>query len=328
MSQETVISVVELVGTVVILWIGFAMVLQSQISIGSLFTFYALLSYFITPVKNLIDLQPAIQKAYVAVDRLNDIVLLDKEKNEGENKGFDDEISSIEFRNVSHRYGNRELTLNNVSFSIRKGEKIAIIGVSGSGKTTLAKLLLRLYEVETGDIFINGNSIRKYSLDALRKKIGYVSQNVFLMSDSIKNNIKLTNSNATDDDVIFVSKKSCADDFIKNLPFGYETVLEENGMNLSGGQRQKIAIARMLLSKPEVIILDEATSNLDVYSENIIKNNLMESNETVIVITHKLKNVKLCDKIVLIENGFITEMGSHEELIKKNGRYAQMLEEG
>lgn len=327
MTQDTLADTVELIGTALILWIGFGLVLTNQVTIGALITFYVLLSYFTEPIKNLIELQPTIQTAIVAADRLNDILNLQKESHE-DNKGIVPKASSVEFQNVYFRYGNGELVLENVSMSIHHGERIAIVGESGSGKTTLVKLLLRFYPPEQGAILVDGNSINDISLSVLRQNIAYVDQNTFLFSDTIKNNLKLGNPNATDKEIEEACRISRADDFISKLPFGYDTPLDENGSNLSGGQRQRLAIARALLKKPQLLILDEATSNLDTITETSIKNTIIGLDErmTCIIIAHRLTTVKNCDYIFVMDRGKVVESGTHEKLINKGGKYSTLWE--
>ena len=325
LSQDTLADTVELIGTVVILWIGFTMVLAGQVTIGSLMTFYVLLSYFTQPIKNLIELQPTIQTAFVAADRLNDILDLEKELITGANESLP-AIQTWEFQNIDFRYGNRELTLENLSLSIQRGEKIAIVGESGSGKTTLAKLLLRFYEPESGNILLNGKSVKHYTLSALRGGVSYVDQNTFLFSDTIRNNLKLGNPDASDSEIEQACQVSQATEFINRLPLGYDTPLDENGMNLSGGQRQRLAIARALLKKPQLLILDEATSHLDTITESSIKNmfSQFDKDMTCVIIAHRLTTVKNCDRIYVMEQGQLVEAGTHEELIKKDGTYATL----
>lgn len=325
LSQDTLADAVELIGTVIILWIGFSMVITGQITIGSLITFYVLLSYFTEPIKNLIELQPTIQTAFVAADRLNDILELQSETIQ-ENDKILPTINTWKVQHVNFRYGNHVLTLEDVNLSIQRGEKIAIVGESGSGKTTLAKLLLRFYEPEQGNILLNGKDIKNIDLFALRKSIAYVDQNIFLFSDTIKNNLKLGNIKATDKEIKEACKISQADEFISKLPLGYDTPLDENGMNLSGGQRQRLAIARALLKKPQLLILDEATSNLDTITEASIKNTIsqFDKNMTCIIIAHRLTTAKNCDCIYVMEQGKIIEFGSHEKLLKANGKYATL----
>ena len=328
-SQDALAGTVELVGTVLILWIGFSMVLTGQITIGTLMTFYVLLAYFMEPIKNLIGLQPMIQTAFVAADRLNDILELETEQADSgvssETK-MPTQTKRWEARHVDFRYGNRELTLHDVSFQIKRGERIAIVGESGSGKTTLAKLFLRFYEPENGEVTLDGRNIGEYNLDALRGSIAYVGQNTFLFSDTIRNNLTLGNPDLTEDEMNRICELSKTADFIRDLPLGYDTPLDENGMNLSGGQRQRLAIARALARHPQLLILDEATSNLDTVTENGIRDTIfnLDRSMTCIIIAHRLTTIRSCDRIYVMKNGTVAETGSYEELMEKQGEFYRL----
>ena len=324
-SQNTLSDATELIGTAVILWIGFSMVLSQQITVGALMSFYALMAYFTTPVKNLIELQPQLQTAFVAADRLDDILEQETEKIDSGTAEMP-LINSWELKNIDFRYGNRELVLQDVSISIQRGQKIALVGESGSGKTTIAKLLLNFYTPEKGSIEVGGQPIEKIGIGALRSSIAYVDQNTFLFADTIKNNLKLGNPDVTDDDIINACKLANADDFISSLPLGYDTPIYENGSNLSGGQRQRLAIARAILRKPQLLILDEATSNLDTITENAIKNTIFNLSDDIscVIIAHRLSTIRNCDKINVMDNGRVIEEGSHDELIDKQGTYYKM----
>lgn len=257
--QSSLKIFVELVGGVVILWVGSVCVIKGQITIGQLITFNSLLVYFLDPVKNLINLQPQMQTAVVAADRLGEILDLEAEKGENERKKLcpDSLSGDIVFKDVSFRYGTRQLVLEDINLTIKKGQKVAFVGESGSGKTTLSKLLLHLYKAESGNILINDNNIEDIQIEKLREKIAYISQETFLFSGSILDNLSLGLDYATMDDVIEATKSAQAHDFINELPLRYETRLEENGANLSGGQRQRLSIARAMLKKPDILIMDE-----------------------------------------------------------------------
>lgn len=328
-SQDTLSGTIELIGTAVILWQGFSMALAGQVTVGSVVTFYALLTYFTEPIKNLIELQPTLQTAFVAADRLNDILDLKCEELEtGAAEKCDTVIKQWELRGVDLRYGNRELTLHGIDLVLHRGEKIAIVGESGSGKTTLAKLLMGFYQPERGDILLDGQSIRTVELASLRRKIAYVDQAAFLFSDTILNNLRLGNTQASMEDIQKACQISHAAEFIEQLPMGYHTPLDENGTNLSGGQRQRLAIARALLKKPQLLILDEATSNLDTITESGIRDTVFGFTDelTCIIIAHRLSTIKNCDKIYVMDSGRIVESGTHEELMRAGGKYSSMWE--
>lgn len=326
LSKDSITNLVTSIGTLIVLWCGALKVMQGQISIGQLLTFYTLLNYFLSPVESILNLQSQIQSAIVAADRLNDV--LDLKPEETGSMPLDNTINEIAFSDVTFRYGHRETVLNKVTFSAKKGEKIALVGESGSGKSTISKLLVGLYHAESGNVKINGQPIETYSLESLRKQAACVSQNVYLFSDTIKNNLifGLPEEAVPSDEEINKVLDICNCDFVKELPFGIHSMLEENGSNLSGGQRQRLAIARALLRKPQLLILDEATSALDSVTEAAIQKNLKEYLPDVITISiaHRLSTVKDADQILVLDHGKIIEKGSHTELTNKPSFYAKM----
>ncbi len=324
MTQDVFADSVELIGTIIILWIGFGFVVSNQITIGSLMMFYVLLGYFIQPIKNLIELQPTMQTAFVAADRLNDI--LDVQTEETESQETVPYIRSWEMQHVDFRYGNRELSLQDIDLTIHRGEKIAIVGESGSGKTTLVKLLMRFYEPESGKICVNDKEITEFDLSAWRRSIAYVEQNTFLFSDTIEHNLTLGLEKVSQEDVRNACRAAQADQFIECLPMQYQMPIEENGANLSDGQKQRLAIARALLKKPQLLILDEATSHLDTITESAIKDTIFQFHKdmTCIIIAHRLSTIRQCDRIIVMDRGKIIEQGTHDALIKIQGRYAEL----
>ena len=310
-----------------IIWVGSMQVINGKLTLGEMMVFNTLLGYFTEPVKNLIGLQPTIQTAMVSADRLGEVIDLDIEQKD-ERIIPNNLKGDIEIKNLDFRYGTREQILKNINIKIKKGEKIALVGESGSGKTTLAKLFLKFFDFEKGEININDFNIKDIDITFLREKISYISQDIFLFNNTIKENLIL-NETIKMEEVIEMAKKINAYDFINQLPQRFNYVIEENGANLSMGQKQRLSILRALLKKPDILIMDEATSNLDTITENIIQNTLnnLDMEMTIIIIAHRLSTIRMCDRIYVLDKGEIIESGTHEELVNMKGKYYKLLKE-
>ncbi|WP_035790365.1 peptidase domain-containing ABC transporter [Clostridium beijerinckii] len=329
--QGSIKTAVQAIFGTVILWIGAYEVIQGNMTIGKLLTFNVLLTYFLDSIQRIINLQPTLQTAIVAADRLGEILDLELEKSVDEEKKVSPKQlnGKIEFNNVDFRYGTRQLVLKNICISIEPGEKIALVGESGSGKTTISKLLLNFYQCEKGEVLINGYDIKDINLEILRDRISYISQDMFFFSGSIKENLSFGAEKATFEEIVDACKKAQIHEYINSLPARYDTFLEENASNFSGGQKQRLAIARAILKKPDVLIMDEATSNLDSITERAIDKTINEFSNgiSIIIIAHRLSTIMRCDKIYVMDKGEIIEVGNHDELIKQGGRYYNLWRE-
>ena len=311
-----------------ILWIGAYYVMEGAITVGELIAFQMIAGQLIAPVMRLINQWQYFQQIRVSMDRLGDIM------NEETEPAFNPSRTTlpslrgdIALEKLAFSYSEEGgKVLDNINMKIPAGMKIGIVGRSGSGKSTLTKLIQRLYLPDSGRIMIDGVDIAQVEPAWLRRQIGVVLQDSKLFSGTVEENIKIACPNATHEDVVRAAQLAGADEFVSNFPHGYETFVGERGSLLSGGQRQRIAIARALISDPRILIFDEATSALDYESENIIMNNIepIAKNRTMLMIAHRLSTVRDCDAIVVIDRGRIVEAGPHEELLKRNGMYANL----
>ena len=310
-------------------YVGITQVLNGEMTLGGFMAFSTLSGYFTSPLSNLIGLQMQIQEASISMKRLTEIMdyPAENETAEGMEQSEMEKVEGdIEFKDVTFRYGNRAPALDHVSFTIPAGKKVALVGSSGSGKSTITKLLLKYYDPEDGEIDVNGVNLAEYSSHSVRRAIAYVPQNVELFSKTIYDNIRISRMDATLDEVKEAAKKADAHEFIRHLPLQYNTYLEEAGNGLSGGEKQRIALARAFLKDSNLYILDESTSNLDFATETLIFNMIYEqlADRSMLIVAHRLSTIRDCDLILVMDHGKIVERGNHEELMAKNGRYAEL----
>ncbi|MDP7183546.1 MAG: ABC transporter ATP-binding protein [Flavobacteriaceae bacterium] len=301
-----------------------------DISIGTLFLFITMSGLLFRPLRQIADRFNTLQMGMVAVDRIFSIFENDSIINE---TGDIDETNfkgKIDFRNVRFSYISNIEVLKGISFSVKPGETLAIVGPTGSGKTTIINLISRLYNLNSGQINIDDRSINEYKLNCLRSNIGVILQDVFLFADTIHNNVTLFDENISKDEVINAAKELGIHEFIMSLPENYKFNVQERGNTLSAGQKQLIAFMRVLIKNPDILILDEATSSIDSYSEDLIKNatKKITKNKTSIIIAHRLATIEAASTIIYMEDGVILEAGNHYELIElENGRYRKMHQE-
>ncbi|MFC0273815.1 ABC transporter ATP-binding protein [Metabacillus herbersteinensis] len=322
-------TLTDIAPLIVISYAGYQ-VINGNLTIGTMVAFIAYIEQLYGPMRRLINSSTTLTQAFASMDRVFEFIdvpydILDKPNAvKAENVQGD-----VSFENVSFRYNDNEaLILENLSLRVKKGETVALVGMSGGGKSTLVSLLPRFYDVTEGRILLDSIDIQDYQAQSLRSQIGMVLQDTFLFSDSVRENILVGNPDATQEEVVTAAKAANAHDFILSLPDGYESKVGERGVKLSGGQKQRISIARVFLKNPPILVMDEATSSLDLESEHLIQEALekLAKERTTFIVAHRLSTITHSDKIVLIENGEIVEQGTHHELMKQQGHYHKLFQ--
>ncbi|MDI6617782.1 MAG: ABC transporter ATP-binding protein [Clostridiales bacterium] len=313
----------------ILIWYCIPGIFNSKIEIGVLYAFVTYAKKFFAPISDLADMYNTIVSAGVAAERVfelmddtGDVEDMDKGTKISRIRG------EIEFRHVWFSYDNKNWVLKDINFKVNKGETVAFVGATGSGKSTIINLIGRFYEIQKGEILLDGVNIKDIRLKDLRRAIAVVMQDVFIFSGDIKNNIRLDNKHITDEQVVNAAKYSNAYDFIKNLPGKFNELVMERGCTLSSGQRQLLSFARAIAFKPSILVLDEATANIDTETERYIQKSLykISRNRTTIIIAHRLSTIKNADKIIVINKGRIKEMGKHEELLRLGGIYKNLYD--
>lgn len=322
-------NVINNFGFMVIAVVGGYLAINELITVGLIASFITYSRQFVRPLNDLANIFNTLQSGVAGAERVFDVLDSEEEDADPENAiALTNPKGIVEFKNVSFGYSDDALILKNISFKAEAGSSTALVGTTGAGKTTIVNLLTRFYEVSEGQILIDGIDIRNYTRESLRKCFGIVLQDTYLFSGTIMENIRYGNPEASDEEVKEAAKVANADYFINQLPKGYETKLSENGDDLSQGQKQLLAISRVLLSNPSLLILDEATSNIDTRTELYLQEALSTilQGKTSFIIAHRLNTIRHADTIMLIENGEIKETGNHNELMKKEGVYYRMIQ--
>jgi len=323
---DAVMTMLRALSPLMLLWVGTFQVLNGGMSLGTMLALIALATAFLEPLSSLVSNGERMQLAAAHLERISDVVSAEPEQDPRRVQDAPRLTGRIEFRNVSFRYDpNAPFVLRNISFSVEQGHKVALVGRTGSGKSTLAMLLLGLYEPTEGEILLDGIPLRRLNYRAIRSQFGVVLQEPFLFSGSLRQNIAFGHPDLGFDAVVEAAQLAEIQMEIEQMPMGYETRIAEGGIGLSGGQRQRVSLARALARKPAVLLMDEATSHLDVVTERRVERNLSQRACTRLVIAHRLSTICDADQILVLEGGVIAERGSHEELVSRNGCYATLV---
>jgi ATP-binding cassette subfamily B protein len=320
------VMLMRIIGTALILWYGALMIRTGELTIGTLVAFIEYQFAYFVPIVDLTTVYDQYQSAMAGLERMFDLI---ETKIEVTNPQIEEEIKiptleTVTFENVTFGYDRANPVIHNISFELSKNKRLAIVGPTGAGKSTIINLLTRFYNPTSGNIIVNGYDVNKISIESLRGKISVVLQDSFLFPMNVKDNIRFGKPEASDEEIVQAAKTVGAHEFIMKLPGGYDHIIEEGSSNISIGQRQLISFARSLLMNPRLLILDEATSSIDPYTELVIQKALARLLEKrmAIIIAHRLSTVRLCHEIMVIDNGVIVERGSHKNLMKMNGLYS------
>ena len=309
---------------------GFNNLNGESISLGTLFLFISMSGLLFRPLRQIADRFNTLQMGMVSTERIFKILEDDSEIKDNGKIDYTSFSGLIEFKNVKFSYVKNQIVIDDISFKIQPGETLAIVGPTGSGKSTIINLITKFYEIDSGSIYLDGNNIDEFKLDNIRNNVGVILQDVFMFADTIFNNITLFNKDISIEDVERSAKDLEIHDFILSLPGGYDFNVSERGGTLSSGQRQLLAFLRVLVNNPDILILDEATSSIDSYSEDLIKKatKTITKDKTSIIIAHRLSTVESADKIIYMENGKILEFGNHKELLNiDNGKFKKLYRE-
>ncbi|MGY5851344.1 ABC transporter ATP-binding protein [Salegentibacter sp. F14] len=314
------------ISNVLVIYIGGRQYINGLIDLGVIVEFLLYVNMLTWPIASIGWVTSLVQQAEASQERINEF--LDEEPEITSPKQSPDDIrGDIAFKNVNFTYDDTNITaLKNVSFEINSGETLAIIGKTGAGKSTILELIGRLYDVENGEITVDGRNIQELNLHSLRKSIGYVPQDAFLFSDSIKNNIKFGKTDASDKEIMEAAKNASVHQNIVGFSKGYDTVLGERGITLSGGQKQRVSIARAIIHDPKILLFDDCLSAVDTETEEEILSNLfrISANKTTIIVSHRISSAKNADKIIILEDGQIVQQGTHSQLLNQDGYYKEL----